>query len=400
MSADELSAAREWCFFLLQVCDERTNVSVATSNQNENRDITKVTSVERATYAFIPQTPIRSTDAHLEEFSEAMRTVAKTLRRVAEGKAAAQAEAAEWKRKYELEMASKEHKHHNLTKDCSGLDSMGDKSAAADLQATIDVMGKTLVDLAGTVNDLTIQFAALKPLLPLAKKLDGLPEKVATLQASAFEQSQEAPFRLLWGCDGDKNGQHKRDFVSFEKGDIKTAERSNKQVILLKWESPPQTVLFVTKPNSSSVLTLCAEMVRYVPFILCLIVFRLHIYLCRLCSLFCRWLKEHSNMNVFVEPRVSKELLLEDSYFKFIQTWNNGKWLFTFHSGIPTNHNILTDLEEKTLHTKVDLVVTLGGDGTVLWAASLFKGPVPPVVPFALGSLGFMTPFRILYYQC
>jgi NAD+ kinase len=39
--------------------------------------------------------------------------VAKTLRRVVEGKAAAQAEAAEWKRKYELEVASKEHKHHN-----------------------------------------------------------------------------------------------------------------------------------------------------------------------------------------------------------------------------------------------------------------------------------------------
>lgn len=26
----------------------------------------------------------------------------------------------------------------------------------------------------------------------------------------------------------------------------------------------------------------------------------------------------------------------------------------------------------------------------------MFKGPVPPIVPFALGSLGFMTPFRIL----
>ncbi|CAN6342183.1 unnamed protein product, partial [Urochloa humidicola] len=109
MSADELAAATE-------VRDERINFSVATSHQTENGDITKVSSVERAAYAFIPQTPIRSTDAHLEEFSEAMRTVAKTLRRVAEGKAAAQAEAAEWKRKYELEVASKEHKNHNVIK--------------------------------------------------------------------------------------------------------------------------------------------------------------------------------------------------------------------------------------------------------------------------------------------
>jgi phage terminase Nu1 subunit (DNA packaging protein) len=37
-----------------------------------------------------------------------MRTVAKALRQVAEGKAAAQAEAAEWKRKYELETAQKQ----------------------------------------------------------------------------------------------------------------------------------------------------------------------------------------------------------------------------------------------------------------------------------------------------
>jgi NAD+ kinase len=58
----------------LQVCDERINLSVATSHQTENGELTKVSSVERAAYAFIPQTPIRSTDAHLEEFSEAMRS--------------------------------------------------------------------------------------------------------------------------------------------------------------------------------------------------------------------------------------------------------------------------------------------------------------------------------------
>lgn len=33
----------------------------------------------------------------------------------------------------------------------------------------------------------------------------------------------------------------------------------------------------------------------------------------------------------------------------------------------PTYWKSLTDEEMKTLHTKVDLIVTLGGDGTVLW---------------------------------
>lgn len=38
-------------------------------------------------------------------------------------------------------------------------------------------------------------------------------------------------------------------------------------------------------------------------------------------------------------------------------------------------------------------------DSVYLQAASMFKGPVPPVVPFSLGSLGFMTPFCILCFS-
>lgn len=40
-----------------------------------------------------------------------------------------------------------------------------------------------------------------------------------------------------------------------------------------------------------------------------------------------------------------------------------------------------------------DFVVTLGGDGTVLFTSWLFQKIVPPVLPFALGSLGFLTNF-------
>ncbi|KAI0783008.1 ATP-NAD kinase-like domain-containing protein [Abortiporus biennis] len=45
---------------------------------------------------------------------------------------------------------------------------------------------------------------------------------------------------------------------------------------------------------------------------------------------------------------------------------------------------------------KIDLVVTLGGDGTILHASSLFKtGAVPPVLSFSMGTLGFLLPFHI-----
>ncbi|OLN84491.1 NAD(+) kinase 2 [Colletotrichum chlorophyti] len=40
-----------------------------------------------------------------------------------------------------------------------------------------------------------------------------------------------------------------------------------------------------------------------------------------------------------------------------------------------------------------DFVITLGGDGTVLYVSWLFQRIVPPVLSFSLGSLGFLTKF-------
>lgn len=46
-----------------------------------------------------------------------------------------------------------------------------------------------------------------------------------------------------------------------------------------------------------------------------------------------------------------------------------------------------------------DFVVTLGGDGTVLYASWLFQRVVPPVLSFSLGSLGFLTKFDFTDYR-
>ncbi|KAI9004648.1 ATP-NAD kinase-like domain-containing protein [Gaertneriomyces semiglobifer] len=42
----------------------------------------------------------------------------------------------------------------------------------------------------------------------------------------------------------------------------------------------------------------------------------------------------------------------------------------------------------------MDLVITLGGDGTVLYTSAMFQQRVPPVLSFSLGSLGFMTDYQ------
>lgn len=56
------------------------------------------------------------------------------------------------------------------------------------------------------------------------------------------------------------------------------------------------------------------------------------------------------------------------------------------------------DLARKHPHT-FDFVITLGGDGTVLYASWLFQRVVPPVLAFSLGSLGFLTKFDFGDYE-
>ena len=43
---------------------------------------------------------------------------------------------------------------------------------------------------------------------------------------------------------------------------------------------------------------------------------------------------------------------------------------------------------------KVNLIISCGGDGTILNISSKFQNlKVPPILPFSLGSLGFMSTF-------
>lgn len=284
---------------------------------------------ERAPQEHLQQSGVESMDHHLVEFSETLRTVAKAMRRVAEGKALAQEEAAEWKRKYELE------RRRNSLLEKKGQESTDVKQPKEFLQHP--EKGLSTQDQNGILQG-KYRIYSEEVLQRHSSKFD--------LGTSAKPHTGKSLFTLSWG-NADKNTRHKHDVVSFERGNITTAVRSSKQ-ITLEWDSLPQSVIILTKPNSTSVRETCKDMVR--------------------------WLKEEKKLNIFVEIRVKEELLEESQYFNFVQTWEKDEVLH--------------------LHTKVDLVITLGGDGTVLWAASMFKGPVPPVVPFSLGSLGFMTPFQ------
>ncbi|XP_017147871.1 NAD kinase-like isoform X3 [Drosophila miranda] len=120
----------------------------------------------------------------------------------------------------------------------------------------------------------------------------------------------------------------------------------------LTWYKPPLTVLVIKKVSDASVLAPFVQLVD--------------------------WLLQEKNMVVWVESAVLEDAHLnEDVKFKSIR-----EKLVTFKDG----RDDLTD--------RIDFIVCLGGDGTLLYASQLFQQSVPPVMAFHLGSLGFLTPFR------
>ena len=84
-------------------------------------------------------------------------------------------------------------------------------------------------------------------------------------------------------------------------------------------------------------------------------------------------LKDNKNFN-------ADELCSQDeSYKERLRFWNN-------------------ELCRKKPHL-FEICLALGGDGTVLYASWLFQRIVPPVMSFALGSLGFLTKFDYEGYE-
>lgn len=119
----------------------------------------------------------------------------------------------------------------------------------------------------------------------------------------------------------------------------------------LKWTSQPRNVLIVKKSDSECSTRAMEEVIAHLR-------------------------TNYCDTNIIVENGVREEL-------------KTSKELYT-----------TTETDEFTLSSKVDFAITLGGDGTALHTASLFPtGPVPPVLSFSTGTLGFLLPFHINSYK-
>ncbi|XP_020953141.1 NAD kinase isoform X3 [Sus scrofa] len=125
----------------------------------------------------------------------------------------------------------------------------------------------------------------------------------------------------------------------------------------LTWNKSPKSVLVIKKVRDASLLQPFREL--------------------------CTYLMEQNNMIVYVEKKVLEDpALVSDDHFG------------------PMKRRFCTFREDyDDISNQIDLIICLGGDGTLLYASSLFQGSVPPVMAFHLGSLGFLTPFNFENFQ-
>ena len=131
------------------------------------------------------------------------------------------------------------------------------------------------------------------------------------------------------------------------------------------WREPLQNVYVVKKPWNPDVTGAMLTMIRH-----------LH--------------DEYPAVNILVTDDVANELL-EETALRGIHTETSESETGDLRRSGPMTLfcGSIDDIVDKT-----DLIITLGGDGTILRAVSTFlNASVPPVLSFALGTLGFLLPF-------
>ena len=98
------------------------------------------------------------------------------------------------------------------------------------------------------------------------------------------------------------------------------------------------------------------------------------------------WLVQEKNLKVYVEENLlSNETIKSSCDLEFIKLFSSFK---------PYKLQ-----DDDCFKANVDLVITIGGDGTLLYAASLFQHSMPPVIAFSMGSLGFLTAHDVKNYE-
>lgn len=132
----------------------------------------------------------------------------------------------------------------------------------------------------------------------------------------------------------------------------RTTETSNYDLLCLQWPQPPRNILVVKKDGSPTVTETAIEYANHIHY-------------------------TYPDVSLIFEPRVAQEV--------------HERFDFPVYTTAAQPNTTSARLQDK-----VDLTCTLGGDGTILHASSLFATArtVPPVLSFSMGTLGFLGEWK------
>ncbi|KAK5061298.1 hypothetical protein LTR84_007840 [Exophiala bonariae] len=136
-----------------------------------------------------------------------------------------------------------------------------------------------------------------------------------------------------------------------DRGGFHLKQTPANELLCLEWHQPPRNILLIKKDCSDDATDALKEFAKHVT-------------------------STYPDVNILVEPQVAANLG-RDLPAQTFTAANNTQ-------------------SAKEIHRKADLVVTFGGDGTILHAASLFatSDKVPPILSFSMGTLGFLGEWK------
>ncbi|CCC71410.1 hypothetical protein NCAS_0H01000 [Naumovozyma castellii] len=134
----------------------------------------------------------------------------------------------------------------------------------------------------------------------------------------------------------------------------------NSKLQSLIWHTPLQNVLITKKPWTPTTREAMVEFIT-------------HIH------------DSYPEINIILQPDAAEEIAQD-----FTSPLNQD----------PSRPHVLYSGTTEEIVSRTDLLVTLGGDGTILHGVSMFgNNQVPPVLAFSLGTLGFLLPFDFKEYK-
>ncbi|KAJ5953457.1 ATP-NAD kinase PpnK-type alpha/beta [Penicillium verhagenii] len=146
-----------------------------------------------------------------------------------------------------------------------------------------------------------------------------------------------------------------RDISALSQRLIPKYQESQGELLSLQWPAPPRNILLVRKDCAPTVTESLIEFANHIT-------------------------STYPSTAVVLESKTAAEV----------------------HSSLPFPvYSASLEDDPTAFHNKVDLTVTLGGDGTILHASSLFAtcSNVPPVLSFSMGTLGFLSEWKFSEFK-